>query len=105
MLKALHDYRFNNVFTTFQTLNWKNIPEQMSIWNSNKKTDTSVLYPRLSKLNLYKIATFRHVFQNEDWGNYVILRVPYIGNEKWDPTAKWDTVYFIVKAEAVEETK
>lgn len=81
---------------------WKNIPAQMNIFNGSKKTGITELAERLDRLKVYKIATFRHIYQGIDWGELVILEVPYDENKDWDPAAKWDIVYFIVKAEAIK---
>lgn len=62
-------------------------------------------YQKLGQLRMFKIATFKHFFQGTDWGNYVILRVPYNENVIWDKSAKWDTVYFLAPEKIVTEIK
>lgn len=59
-------------------------------------------YRKLDELKLYQVAKFNFTKDGVDWGNRVILRVTYKGNENWDRNAKWDTVYFILREDAVE---
>lgn len=82
---------------------FKNIPPQMSISNGPTMSDPETYYKKLSNLkNLYRVASFNHIFHGQDFGNYVIIQVPYIGNENWDTAAKWHTVYFIFEEKDVE---
>jgi hypothetical protein len=82
---------------------YKNIPESMVIFSGGRKKNSDEFYSKLGQLkNLQMIAVFRHVFQGNDFGNYVVIQVPYKGNENWEPGVKWDTVYFIFKEEYIE---
>lgn len=82
-------------------IGWKNIPQEMTIWNGKEKRNRTELHEKLSKLNVSRIATVNHQFQGKDWGNYAILRCSYSENKNWIPNVRWDTVYFLVEGKAV----
>jgi hypothetical protein len=90
-------------FKRVSTYCCQNLPSQMVLFNGHKLGDTTDLHARLNKLKLYLIATFKNIHEGVDRGEYCILRVPYNENRNWDSTAKWDTVYFIIKREFVTE--
>jgi len=73
-----------------------NIPCEMQIFCEDKngipKKNSDSLAAKQSRLKVYKIATYKH---NDK--EYAILRVPYSGNESWDISARWDTVYFVIQ--------
>jgi hypothetical protein len=74
----------------------------------NTKKDSIEKAQQIAKLNtlkMYKIATYKHIYGGKNWGNLVILKVPYNENASWDTTSKWNTVYFILKESAVKEIK
>jgi hypothetical protein len=83
--------------------NYRHIPSQMSVFDGKKKIDPQELYKRLDSLKVYKYATFKHIYQGKDWGEYVVLMVPYKGNANWNSLARWDTIFLILPAEAIEE--
>jgi len=81
---------------------WKSIPSQMTIFDGNKRKDLAQLNKKLDSLKVvYKIASFVHMLNGNEPRHYVVLMIPYKGNEDWDRSAKWDTVYFILKAESL----
>lgn len=83
--------------------NFKNIPKQMSISNGASMDVPEDYYKKMSGLkNLTRVATFKHTFQGTDFGKYVVVEVPYQGNENWDSAAKWNIVYFIFEEQDVE---
>jgi len=82
---------------------WKSIPSQMTIFDGNERKDIKQLNKKLDSLKIvYKIASFTHFPKGLEPRRYIILKVPYKGNEDWDRSAKWDTVYFILRAESLE---
>lgn len=87
-----------------ENYSWQSIPAEMSNFAGGKKKDKNTYHEKMNKLKvMYKIATYTSSFQGKDWGKYVILKVPYAGNEDWDTNVKWDVVYFIFTEGAVEE--
>lgn len=84
---------------------YSNIPVQMLLYNSQKtsKRDTLEYKQKQNSLNVFQIALYSHWWHGEYWGEYVILSVPYSANKDWDSTAKWDTVYFIIPGEYIEQ--
>ena len=62
-----------------------------------------LFYQKLSKLKMYKIASWQQYYNNTKTYRYALLRVPYAVNSHWDLDSKWDTIYFIVKESAIEE--
>ncbi|SRR5258706_4414287 len=99
IVKQIGEENFEKV-KTFSTN--KNVPVQLLQWDGHKKVDLDEYCKRLSSLKVYRVAEFNEIWKDKDWGKYMILSVP---NQElyWDKTAKWDTVYFIIKADAVEE--
>lgn len=81
-----------------------NIPIQFSFpYVMTELKGDSVLYQqRNSKLKVYKIASYKHYWNNKLWGNYAILRVPYTENASWDNRLKWDTIYFVIPEQFIE---
>jgi hypothetical protein len=68
------------------------------------KKNLDSLCKRKTELNVYKIATFMHHSNNGVLkGPYAVIRVPYEENKNWDPTAKWDTVYFVIEDKYIKE--
>jgi hypothetical protein len=85
---------------------YKSLPEQMSLFDGKKMRALDEFSKKLDNLKLmYKVATYDHISNGVNWGKRVILEVPYKGNEAWDSTAKWDTVYFLLDEAAVKEQK
>ncbi|AXY76086.1 hypothetical protein D3H65_19780 [Paraflavitalea soli] len=82
-----------------------NIPSQFSFpyVMVELKGDSLLYQKRNSQLKVYKIASYKHYWNNQFWGNYAILRVPYTENKNWDSTLKWDTVYFVIPEQYIEE--
>lgn len=84
----------------------KNIPCPFLIICNGKKKKLPELQAKLEKLRAYEIATFHHYNSSGDFsGLYSILMVPYKENEKWDSSAKWEKVYFLIKKDLVSEKK
>lgn len=53
---------------------------------------------RLGRLKKYRIASFLHIYHGKVYDRYVILRVPYEENSKWDESVQWEkSLYFIIK--------
>jgi hypothetical protein len=75
---------------------YKSVPAAMSLASEQNVKNQSRFYEKLQKLKVFKIATFTQWFEGKNWGRLGILQVPYKGNETWDATAVWDTVYLIV---------
>ena len=60
-------------------------------------------FERLSRLKMYKIASWQQFYNNKKTYRYALLRIPYAENIHWDIASKWDTIYFILKEDAVKE--
>lgn len=63
-------------------------------------------YNRLSKLKVFKIASFNHIYQGKNWGPYVILKVPYKENVTIVKDSTWKEnidMYFLLEAAATKE--
>ena len=80
----------------------KNTPCAMTIFCGKKMKSLDSLNFRLSKLKLYKIATY--VKKEKDHNvSMAVIRVPYEGNESWDEDATWDTAYFLIPDKYIRE--
>lgn len=83
---------------------YRTIPDQMALMVNGRKADFPMLYKNMDRLKMYKIAKYRHINENhDDKGLWAIVRVPYSENKEWDAKAQWNTVYFIIPDELVEE--
>lgn len=80
-----------------------NTPCQMLLYCGGKLADTALLNKKLSGLNVFEIASYEHVNNKGVKREWSILRVPYGENKNWDAKVKWDTLYFVVRKEVVEE--
>ncbi|UEG49376.1 hypothetical protein LK994_12110 [Ferruginibacter lapsinanis] len=66
-------------------------------------SEDSIVTAKMNRLKLYRIATYQHKFNGNVFDKYVILEVPYVGNEDWDANVKWEgSVYFIIKEKDIE---
>lgn len=100
---GLEEYNKVLKFSTYNT--WPN--EMVVVFKYPKKSDSLArqqCYDKLDSLKLYKIATFPNNFQGKNWGNLVLLRVPYEKNKNWDVNSKWDIVYFIIYEQYIAPT-
>lgn len=83
------------------------IPCQMQVFcedlDGSRKKDINLLKKKMNSLKAYKIASYSHWYGGEYWGQYSIIKVPYINNKDWDSTAKWEVVYFIIPEKYTEE--
>lgn len=72
-------------------------PCQMSAFclsNSNeRKKDTDSISQKISKLKIYRVATFINHGLDSFTESMTVICIPYKGNEDWDKEAVWDTVY------------
>jgi hypothetical protein len=88
---------------------FKKVPSTMSIYDGKNKPDVKKFNERMTGLKVYKIAAYTLTSNLKDGKKLHermnILRCPYKGNENWNLTTKWDTVYFAVHEEFVEPIK
>ncbi len=86
-----------------------NVPCQFQIFCEDRdgapKKNIDSLMKKLGKLTVFKIATYTHNSKSGKSFPMVIVGAPYEDNKNWDPTVKWDTIYFLVPAQSVEEVK
>ena len=80
------------------------IPIAFQLWDGNvdhKKVNFEEYKKRLGTLKVYKYITFNYKEEGKVF-NQMILSVPY-QKLYWDNASKWDTVYFMIGANYVEE--
>ncbi len=80
------------------------IPKAFEVWDGNRKVPMDEYIKRLSSLKVYKVVEVTQITDGTNFGKYTILAVPY-QELYWDKTAKWDTVYFVIKSGVVELVK
>ena len=102
IIKQIGKVEYEKMLKNFDS---ESIPSQMTIFANGKLNDRATVYKRLNQLKIYQIATFNHTYKGKNYEDYAILRCPYVENMKWDSSAKWDTIYFIVAVNAVEKIK
>ncbi len=83
----------------------RTIPPAMSAATKENRRNNPEYFKKLDRLHLYKIASFMHRSNGQDWGRMSILKAPYKGNEGWDAEVKWDSVYFILPDSVVTVKK
>lgn len=80
-----------------------NIPSAFLPFDGKQSSTNEELSGRLGKLkNLRRVAIFNHIRNGINYGNHVILVVPFDGNENWQAGVKWDIVYFILPEKDVQ---
>lgn len=80
-----------------------NMPAALLMWHpvkQPKKISLEEYEKRLSALKVFKVAAFSNQVREKRF-DYVIVAAP-CQELYWDKTAKWDTVYFIVRSEAIK---
>jgi hypothetical protein len=77
------------------------IPDPLLQFDGDRMVPLDTLLRRLSSLKVYKVVDANMSWEGTDYGSYTVLAVPY-QELYWDKTAKWDTVYFIIKSYVVE---
>lgn len=79
-------------------------PPEMSVLINNGTgiADTAVLYKNLSRLNMYRIASFTQINTKGTRFEMAILTVPYEENKDWDKNVKWDSLYFFIQNKYVK---
>src|ERR1044071_6631839 len=90
---------FNAVKTHFSYLQ---VPREMSFALPENLKNKCGFYRNMTRLNMEKIAAFTDYEKGKYMEKYVIMRVPYKGNEEWNKNVKWDTVYFVIHEEATD---
>jgi hypothetical protein len=84
----------------------RNIPCQFLMFcedrDGNPLKNLDTLGQRLGQLNIYRIATFSHTDSKNNTHEWAILRIPYNENRNWDPAVKWDSLYFVMRADVTE---
>jgi hypothetical protein len=82
----------------------KMMPQALLIWDGDRRVSLEEYVKRLSSLKVYQVVDATQVTEGTNFGKYTILAVP---NQElyWDKTAKWDTVYFVIKSSVVELVK
>jgi hypothetical protein len=78
-----------------------NIPVALAAWDGDRKVPNEEYNKRMNALRVYKVTDFIYQYDGKDL-NYTVLSVPF-QPLYWDSTAKWDTVYFTIKSEAVQQ--
>lgn len=79
--------------------NYRKLPKEMQLFGGGNMKRPTELYPKLDKLKMYHIATYRHLSDGDM--PIAILKVPYDENKNWDPEVKWDTAYFVISVKAL----
>jgi hypothetical protein len=86
----------------------RSIPYQLTLYKGFQKIpedSLALLSKKLDRLICYKIADLVYGGKEVGVKPAVLIRIPYEENKDWDPTAKWDNVYFIIPADQVEVGK
>jgi hypothetical protein len=66
--------------------------------SSLDEAEDKIYEERLGRLKKYRIASFQHIYHGVRYDRYVILRIPYDENSKWDESVQWEkSLYFIIK--------
>ncbi|PZR07779.1 MAG: hypothetical protein DI539_23310 [Flavobacterium psychrophilum] len=102
LVQQIGEQEFEKVKKSGNLLGW---PRSMQ-YKPGQQKDTAAqkhYFERLSKLKVYKVASWQQYYNNQKTYRYALLRVPYAVNINWDKDSKWDTVYFIIKESALKE--
>src|SRR5688500_12440710 len=78
----------------------KMMPNALLFSDGNRKVPLEEYLKRLSSLKVYQVVETTQVTDGTNFGKYTVLAVPY-QELYWDKTAKWDTVYFVIKSSVV----
>jgi hypothetical protein len=102
LVRQIGEREFEKVLKFGNILGW---PRSMQYKPGQQKDTTAQqdYFERLSRLKMYKVASWQQYYNNQKTFRYALLRVPYAVNINWDKDSKWDTVYFIVKENALKE--
>lgn len=102
LVRQIGEQEFEKVIKSGNILGW---PGSMQYKPGQQKDTTAQkrYFEKLSKLKMYKAASWQQYYNNQKTYRYVLLRVPYTANIDWDRDTKWDTIYFIIKESAVKE--
>lgn len=57
---------------------------------------------QLSRLKMFKIASYIQVLNGQKHERHAIIRVPYNKNTNWNKNVKWDTIYFVIKESFIQ---
>jgi hypothetical protein len=102
LVRQIGAQEFEKVIKFGNILGW---PRSMQ-YKPGQQKDTiaqKLYFERLSRLKMYKVASWQQHYNNQQTYRYALLRVPYVVNIAWDKDSKWDTVYFIIKESALKE--
>jgi hypothetical protein len=89
----------------FSSKQYKNKAEK-KLHHLQDSLDRKLYDSLLNRLKMYKIAVFDNLLDDgKTVRKYAILRVPFSTNREWDKETKWDTVYFILRDDAIAEVK
>lgn len=80
-----------------------NIPCALLLFCNGVKKELDKFTAKLQSLKVFEIANYQNFSPSGELrDDNSILMVPYKGNEKFDITAKWDKVYFIIERKYLE---
>jgi len=82
----------------------ENIPMALSLYDpvKDQKVNYDEYKKRMSSLRVYRVVDFSRDYNGKIF-KYSILSVPF-QKLYWDSASKWDTVYFIIRSEAIEQS-
>ena len=99
VISQIGEDEFNEMMYRCSTAGWPAGFYKSGMSDAEDKT----FEEKLGTLRMYKIASFRHIYNGVVYDRYSILRIPFDENENWDPAFKWNgNIYFLIKEEALK---